>query len=308
MNSFIYDQIEHCHLCPRECGINRKQSVGFCGASSAMTAARAALHFWEEPCISGENGSGTVFFSGCSLRCCFCQNYQISQELFGKEISSQKLADIFLNLQENGANNINLVTATHYLPWILPALDQIKDQLHIPVVYNSSGYERVETVKALRDYVDIWLPDLKYYSNELSAKYSHAADYFSCASAAIKQMIAQTGEPKFEIPESGSTPLMKKGVIIRHLVLPGQKDDSIRLMRWIADELPKGHFFLSLMSQYTPPSRHQEHKELRRKLTTYEYQKVIDTALELGLDQGFVQEKSSADEKFRPPFNLEGIL
>lgn len=308
MNSFIYDQIEHCHLCPRECGVDRTKTTGFCGASSAMTAARAALHFWEEPCISGENGSGTVFFSGCSLRCCYCQNYQISQELFGKAISSQKLADIFLKLQENGANNINLVTATHYLPWILPALDQVKEQLHIPVVYNSSGYERVETIQALRDYVDIWLPDLKYYNSELSAKYSRAADYFSHASAAIRQMITQTGEPEFEIRESGCTPIMKKGVIIRHLILPGQKDDSIQLMHWIAEELPKGQFFLSLMSQYTPSSRPQEYKELRRKLTTYEYQKVVDAALELGLDQGFAQEKGSADEKFRPPFNLEGIL
>lgn len=307
MNSYIYDQIINCHLCPRNCGVNRTKTAGYCGASSAMTAARAALHLWEEPCISGTNGSGAVFFSGCSLHCCFCQNQQISQELFGKELSSRQLADVFLNLQEQGAHNINLVTATHYLPWILPALDLVKERLHIPVVYNTSGYERLETIKALNDYVDIWLPDLKYYSSELSARYSHAADYFAIASAAIQQMIAQTGAPVLDMDASCECPIMKKGVIIRHLVLPGQKEDSIRLMEWIAAELPKDQFFLSLMSQYTPISKTQKYSELNRRVTTYEYRKVVKAALSLGLEQGFAQEKSSADEKFRPPFNLEGL-
>lgn len=307
MNSFLYEQITNCHLCPRGCGVDRRQTAGFCGATSKLTAARAALHPWEEPCISGVNGSGTVFFSGCTLRCCFCQNYQISQELHGKPITPKRLADIFLNLQDQGAHNINLVTATHYLPWILPALDLVKDRLHIPVVYNCGGYERTETVKALQDYVDIWLPDLKYYSSELSARYSRAADYFSVASEAIQQMIRQTGTPEFESFGPDEIPIMKRGVIIRHMVLPGQKEDSIRLLHWIADTLPKGQYYISLMSQYTPFYKSHEYKELNRRITSYEYQKVIDAALKLGLEQGFMQEKSSAKEEYTPHFNLEGI-
>ncbi|MGN0158273.1 MAG: radical SAM protein [Brotaphodocola sp.] len=307
MNTFIDEQISNCHLCPRRCGIDRRSTPGFCGATSALTAARAALHHWEEPCISGINGSGTVFFSGCTLRCCFCQNYQISQELYGKSITSRQLADIFLNLQEQGAHNINLVTATHYLPWILPALDLVKDRLHIPVVYNCGGYERTETVAALKNYVDIWLPDLKYFSSELSARYSRAADYFTVASKAIRQMIRQTGTPEFQIFEADKTPIMKRGVIIRHMVLPGHKDDSIQLLHWIADSLPKGQYYISLMSQYTPFFKSHEYKELNRRITSYEYQKVIDAALDLGLEQGYMQEKSSAKEEYTPPFHLEGI-
>lgn len=307
MNTFIENQISNCHLCPRECGVDRRKASGYCGAAASMTAARAALHHWEEPCISGENGSGTVFFSGCNLRCCFCQNHEISQEHFGKTLSSEKLADIFLKLQQQGAHNINLVTPTHALPWILPALDMVKEQLHIPIVYNCGGYERVETIKALKDYVDIWLPDLKYYSSELSEKYSHAADYFSAASKAIKQMVAQTGTLAFESFGKNQIPIMKRGVIIRHLVLPGQYKDSIRLIQWISESLPKDSFLLSMMSQYTPSSKTQTYKELNRRITTYEYQKVISAALNLGLEQGFTQERSSASETFRPPFNLEGI-
>ncbi|MDO5405815.1 MAG: radical SAM protein [Eubacteriales bacterium] len=333
--SFIYEQMESCRLCPRICGVNRTASVphesvgtadsspapvtGFCGATSRITAARAALHHWEEPCISGFRGSGTVFFSGCTLRCCFCQNYQISQELYGKALTSDQLADIFLKLQDQGAHNINLVTATHYLPWILPALDRVRHRLHIPVVYNCGGYERTETVSALKDYVDIWLPDLKYHSSELSARYSRAADYFEVASGAIRQMIAQTGAPVFhqEIPTLSDRPhlqpdtapvqLMDRGVIIRHMVLPGQKEDSIRLLHWIADSLPRGQYYISLMSQYTPFYKSREYPELNRRITSYEYQKVVDTALELGLDQGFMQEKSSAKEEYTPPFDLEGL-
>lgn len=307
MNSYICNQITNCRLCPRSCGVDRHRNTGFCGANAELTAARAALHLWEEPCISGVNGSGTVFFSGCTLRCCFCQNFTISQELHGKTISSQKLADIFMNLQDQGAHNINLVTATHYLPWILPALDQVKCRLHIPVVYNCGGYERVETVKALKDYVNIWLPDLKYFSSGLSARYSRAADYFEVASKAIQQMIAQTGTPEFETFGPEEIPLMKRGVIIRHMVLPGQKEDSIRLLHWIADTLPKGQYYISLMSQYTPFYKSHEYKELNRRITSYEYQKVIDAALDLGLMQGFMQEKSSAKEEYTPPFDLEGI-
>ncbi len=305
--SFILNQPENCHLCPRECGIDRRIQTGYCGAGASLTAARAALHPWEEPCISGENGSGTVFFSGCTLRCCFCQNYQISQNLHGKEITPARLADIFLNLQDQGAHNINLVTATHFLPWILPALDLAKDRLHIPVVYNCGGYERTETIQALRDYIDIWLPDLKYYSSELSARYSSAPDYFEAASDAVRQMIAQTGAPSFHLHGKNRKPIMDRGVIIRHMVLPGQKNDSIRLLHWIAENLTKGTYYISLMSQYTPFYKSHEYPELNRRITSYEYQKVVDTALELGLEQGFMQEKSSAKEEYTPPFDLEGI-
>lgn len=300
----IKDQIAACNLCPRRCGTDRRISTGYCGAGPELKAARAALHHWEEPCISGTRGSGAVFFSGCTLRCCFCQNYHISQEQFGKPLSVRRLADIFLRLQEQGAHNLNLVTATQYLPFILPALDLIKDRLTIPVVYNCGGYERAETVKALRDYVDIWLPDLKYFSTELSARYSKAPDYFSAASEAVLQMIAQTGEPAFHDEQ---VRIMDRGVIIRHMVMPGQRQDSIRLLRWMSEVLPKGKYYISLMSQYTPYRKNPDFPELNRRITSYEYQKVVDAALALGLEQGFMQEKSSAKEEYTPPFDLEGL-
>lgn len=308
-----------CRLCPRMCGADRTTVSGFCGCGTDLVAARAALHHWEEPCISGTHGSGTIFFSGCTLRCCFCQNHTISRKPVGKVLTVQELADICLRLQDEGAHNLNLVTATQYLPVILPALDSIRSRLTIPVVYNCGGYERVETVRALKDYVDIWLPDLKYFSPILSAQYSHAADYFEVASRAIHQMIDQTGAPVFHPVESEVKPqgsgspgapaplLMDRGVIIRHMVLPGQKEDSIRLLHWIANQLPKGQFYISLLSQYTPYVHDEEHPELNRRVTRYEYQKVVDTALELGLEQGFMQEKSSAREEYTPPFDLKGL-
>lgn len=302
------DGFKTCRLCPRSCGADRTKASGFCGCTSSVKAARAALHHWEEPCISGIRGSGTVFFSGCTLRCCFCQNHSISQEGFGKELTVRQLADVFLRLQDQGAHNINLVTATQYLPQILPAIDLVRHRLKIPVVYNCGGYERIETVKALADYVDIWLPDLKYFSPELSRKYSKAGDYFDTASKAVLQMIAQTGAPVFHtLDEEPSVSLMDRGVIVRHMVLPGQKEDSIRLLHWMADHLPKGQYYISLMSQYTPFFKSREYPELNRRITSYEYQRVVDTALELGLEQGFMQEKSSAKEEYTPPFNLEGL-
>ena len=315
-----------------------RASTGFCGCGPTVKVARAALHQWEEPCISGFRGSGTVFFTGCTLRCCFCQNYSISQEGFGKEITDEKLADIFLRLQDQGAHNINLVTATQYLPSVLKALDSVKQKLTIPIVYNCGGYERVETVKALADYVDIWLPDLKYCAPELSARYSAAPDYFEAASAAVVQMIKQTGPLTFQTvyeeadlntpatqgkvsaggdcPASGFTDstrsgrsldLMTKGVIIRHMVLPGAKDDSIRLLHWIKENLPEGQFYVSLLSQYTPFYKSCGYPEINRRITSYEYYQVVDAAIELGLTHGFMQEKSSAKEEYTPPFNLEGI-
>ncbi|WP_097002952.1 radical SAM protein [Lacrimispora amygdalina] len=297
---YLYDQ---CSLCPRNCKVDRHKTVGYCGCTDSVKAARAALHHWEEPCISGSRGSGTVFFSGCTLRCCFCQNHSISQENTGRELSPSQLSRIFLRLQDEGAHNINLVTATQYVPSVIKALDMAKPKLDIPVVYNCGGYESLETIKALYGYVDIWLPDLKYKSSALSARYSSAPDYFEHASEAIKQMISQTGAPSFD----SDGKLMIKGVIIRHMVLPGAKEDSMALLDWMKKELPEGMFYISLLSQYTPFYKSSLYPEINRRITTYEYNKVLDKAIELDLLQGFMQEKSSAREEYTPPFDLEGL-
>lgn len=291
-----------CRLCPRNCRVNRKERTGFCGEKDGIRCARAALHHWEEPCISGTRGSGAVFFSGCSLKCCYCQNYQISQEGLGKEIPPEKLARIFLDLQEQGAHNINLVTGTHFLPGILTALDLARPILSIPVVYNCGGYEKPEVIRLLDGYVDIYLPDLKYFDPELSARYSGARDYFAQASQAVSAMISQTGSPVFD--EDG---IMQKGVIIRHMVLPGSRKDSISILRWIREHLPEEGFLLSLLSQYTPFYKSCEYPQINRRLTTYEYDKVLEEAISLGLTKGFMQEKSSAKEEYTPPFDLEGL-
>lgn len=298
-----------CNLCPRACNINRYSQSGYCKSPAAPMVARAALHMWEEPCLSGIRGSGTVFFSGCTLGCCFCQNYKISQEGIGSVITAKRLSEIFLSLQEQGAHNLNLITPTQYLPSVLEALSAVKDRLLIPVVYNCGGYETIDTVKALGPFVDIWLPDLKYMDSALSFRYSQASDYFEVAGKAIRQMIEQSGEPSFEtFTEKGkSYSLIKKGVIIRHMVLPKQKKDSIHLINWIHDNLPHGAYLLSLLSQYTPFYRSGEFPEINRRITTYEYEKVLDAAIALGLTNGFMQEKSSAKEEYTPAFNLEGI-
>ena len=306
MEDFIFMEalldFTNCHLCPRNCGINRNISVGFCGCGSTLKAARAALHHWEEPCISGTRGSGAVFFSGCTLKCCFCQNHLISQGTLGKELSPKRLGEIFLSLQEQGAHNIDLITATQFLPQILPALDLVKHKLHIPVIYNCGGYEKIETLALLKDYIDIYLPDLKYFDSSLSWRYSKAKNYFEIASEAIPYMIEQTGELRYD-----AQGILQKGVIIRHMVLPGCKEDSIQLLHWIKENLPKGNYLLSLLSQYTPFYKSSDYPEINRRITTYEYNKVLDTAISLGLTQGFMQEKSSAKEEYTPPFDLEGI-
>lgn len=293
-----------CTLCPRMCRADRRTSRGFCQAGDTLKIARAALHPWEEPCISGTNGSGTVFFSGCTLKCVFCQNHTLSHENYGKEISIDRLAEIFLELQEKGAHNINLVTASHYLPSIRAALDLVRPNLHIPVVYNSGGYERVETLREYKDYIDIYLPDLKYYDSGLAEKYSAAKDYFSVTSKAIEEMIRLTGGLSWDQEQPT---LLKKGVVIRHLVLPGAKNDSIRLLHWMKDKLPEGTYMLSLMSQYTPFYKSHLYPEINRRITSYEYHKVLDTAIELGLVHGYMQEKSSAKEEYTPPFDLSGV-
>ncbi|WP_143321320.1 radical SAM protein [Clostridium sp. HBUAS56010] len=293
---------ESCTLCPRKCRVNRHTIKGLCGCTDTIKAARAALHHWEEPCISGSRGSGTIFFSGCTLRCCFCQNHTISQEGAGEELTEEELADIFLDLQDQGAHNLNLVTATQYLPSILEALDLVKDKLTIPVVYNCGGYESASIIKALKDYVDIWLPDLKYQSPELSFRYSKASDYFESAAEAILQMIDQTGAPRFDCKG-----IITKGVIIRHMILPGGRKDSINLLHWMKNNLPDGMYYISLLSQYTPFFHSKDYPEINRRITTYEYNTVLKEAINLGLDQGFMQEKSSAKEEYTPDFDLEGI-
>ena len=289
-----------CRLCPRKCGADRVNSMGFCGMGQTLRLARAALHHWEEPCISGTNGSGAVFFSGCVMRCVFCQNYEISAGGKGKDISIQRLSEIFLELQEQGAHNINLVNPTHYVPQIIRALDKTGDRLEIPVVYNSGGYERVETLRALSGYVDIYLPDIKYFSDGLARELSDAPDYFETAMAAAEEMLRQTGKPDFA--ENG---LLKKGVVIRHLVLPYHYRESVEVIRRVGERFGKDVLF-SLMSQYTPFGRAKDIPRLDRRTTTFEYRKALDAVYEAGLE-GFMQERSSAKEEYTPDFDMTGI-
>lgn len=297
-----------CRLCPRACASPRtKQIVGRCGMPWELKAARAALHFWEEPCISGTKGSGAVFFSGCPLGCVYCQNREIALGLAGKPISETRLAEIFLELQEKGANNINLVTPTHYILSIKTALNMAKQNgLTIPVVYNTSGYELVESIKQLDGLIDIYLPDLKYYSSELSARYSNASDYFTYASAAIKEMFSQTGSFVFSDKKDSET-IMQRGMIVRHLVLPGQTKDSKKVIRYLY-ETYGDQIYISILNQYTPPAKGLlDYPELSRTLTQEEYDEVVDYAIELGVENGFIQEGETAKESFIPPFDYEGL-
>lgn len=289
-------------LCPRKCGVDRSVVTGFCGAGNEVIIARASLHKWEEPCISYKNGAGTVFFSGCNLHCCFCQNNKISNELFGKIISDEKLADIFLSLQDMGADNIDLVTPTHFINNIINALDKVKHKLSIPVVYNCGGYELVDTIKKLNGYIDIYLPDIKYFSPDISAKYSNAPDYFEAASDAVLAMISQVGKLCFN-DEGG----LMKGTVIRHMVLPSHRYDSIDIMDWIAENTSSNDVLVSIMNQYTPfDFISDEYPELKRRITKMEYNSVVDHAAELGIN-GFSQQKSSASEEYVPDFDLTGI-
>ena len=276
--------------------------LGYCGMPAGVFAARAALHMWEEPCISGEIGSGTVFFSGCNLKCVFCQNHSIALGDCGKEITIARLVEIFLELQAKGAANINLVTGTHYVPQIREALLLAKEQgLCIPIVYNTGSYEKVETLQLLRGLVDIYLPDLKYISTELSSKYSHAADYFEKASLAIQEMYHQVGAPVFD-----AAGLMKRGIIVRHLILPGQTKDSKKVLRYLHETY--GHsIYISIMNQYTPLSHVSHIPELNRRVSQDEYDRVVNFALRLGIENAYIQEGSTATESFIPPFDLEGI-
>lgn len=256
---------------------------------------------WEEPCISGERGSGTVFFSGCTLNCCFCQNFEISQQNKGYFITEDQLADIFLRLQGEGAHNINLVSPTPFVPSIIKALDKAKGRLNIPVVYNCGGYERVETVEALKDHIDIWLPDLKYFSAEASKKYSNAEDYFATALAAIKKMQSIAGKPVF-----GEDGLLKRGVLVRHLVLPTLRKDSMKIIEALSENFAPDDIILSVMSQYTPMYRAAEHREINRRVSTFEYNSVLDFARAAGFD-GYSQERGAATNAYVPPFEGEKL-
>lgn len=286
-----------CSICPRHCNVDRNVNLGFCQSPDNFRVARAALHFWEEPCISGKEGSGTVFFSGCNLKCVFCQNNEISAENKGVEISDDKLISIFENLISQGANNINLVNPTHYAKRLAKVLGRWKSP--VPIVYNSSGYEEVETLKALDGLIDIYLPDLKYIRDEKAMRYSKAADYFEKASAALLEMRRQV-EDKFD------GDIMKSGMIIRHLILPQNTNSSIAVLDFIKSNFPDT--FVSLMAQYTPCGDLSEFPEINRKITKREYEKVVNYAFDNSFDKLFIQELSSADKSFIPKFDFTGVL
>ena len=295
---------QSCNLCPRNCMANRSiGEVGYCGQTAQLSAARASLHMWEEPCISGESGSGTVFFSGCSLRCVYCQNHNIALGQTGKTITTSRLTEIFLELQEKGALNINLVTPTHFVPQIVVAIKKAKEAgLSLPIVYNTSGYETIENLKRLEGFIDIYLPDLKYVSSALSQKYSNASDYFEVASKALVEMYRQVGDPVFG-EENG---ILKRGMIVRHLVLPEATEDSKLVLKFLFETFGH-HIFISIMNQYTPVRSLPQFPELNRTLTTEEYDEVIDFAIELGIENGFIQEGETNLESFIPPFDMDGV-
>lgn len=285
-----------CTLCPRNCKIDRKSARGVCGAPDEILISKVMLHKWEEPCISGKNGSGAIFFSGCPLKCVYCQNKKISHTPSGKKISVDELANIMLDLQSKGAHNINLVTPTHYSDKIIEALEKIKDELKIPVVYNTSGYESSEQIRKIADHVSVFLCDIKYFLKDASQKYSRASDYYSVAKEAFGTMLKLVGAPKYD--ENG---MMTSGVILRHLVLPSLRRDSIAIFEDIAKDFDVSSFVLSLMSQYTPEFCDDSFPELKRRLTTFEYNSVLTRATELGFT-GYMQDFSSSSSSYTPDF------
>ena len=294
-----------CRDCIRKCGVNRPETLngegtfGFCRCPRSPVVARAMLHRWEEPCISGKNGSGAVFFSGCNLRCVFCQNYEISSRIQGKEITVERLREIYLELIAQGAHNINLVTPGHYTEAILTSLEQ---PLPVPVVYNSNGYDSVETLRKLDGKIQIYLPDLKYSDNALAQKYSHAPDYFETATAAIGEMFRQTGP--YKMTDDG---MLESGVVIRHLILPGQLENSLRVIDYVAHQFKRGDILFSLMRQYVPHGEIKNFPELSRRVTDEEYEQVEQYLFDSPLEDGFVQEKESAEEEFIPAFDNSGV-
>ena len=293
--------LKECRLCPRNCGINRYEKVGVCGASNKVRVSHYSLHEWEEPVISGNNGSGTVFFSHCNLKCIFCQNKKISTGGYGKDITNKRLGEIFLELQEKGAHNINLVTPTHYVPQIVTVLKKIKGkELEIPVVYNTSSYENVSTIELLDGLVDVYLADFKYFDDELAKNYSNCKNYFEVASKAISKMYEQVGNPVFD------NDLMKKGVIVRLLLLPGHKEDIKKIIKYIYDTY-KDNVYISIMNQYTPVTKTLDYPNLNWTVTDSEYCDVINYACDLGVTCAFIQEGETASESFIPDFDCSNI-
>lgn len=297
------NKYEDCLLCPRKCGINRSTGqTGVCGVSSEIKVARAALHYWEEPCISGKRGSGAVFFSGCSLHCVFCQNREISDGKEGKVISKERLSDIFMELADKGANNINLVTPGQYIPDIVWAVNDAKSRgMKLPIIYNTSGYENVTELKLLEGIVDVYLPDFKYMDSSLSAMYSRAKDYPSVAKQALSEMVRQ--QPDVVIDDA--TGLIQKGVIVRQLLLPGHVNDAKAVLKYLYDTY-HDHVYISMMSQFTPIAL-KDYPEINRTVTRREYERLVDYALEIGITNAFIQEGDVAKDSFIPAFDCEGV-
>lgn len=297
------NKYEDCLLCPRKCGINRSTGqTGVCGVSSEIKVARAALHYWEEPCISGKRGSGAVFFSGCSLHCVFCQNREISDGKEGKVISKERLSDIFMELADKGANNINLVTPGKYIPDIVWAVNDAKSRgMKLPIIYNTSGYENVTELKLLEGIVDVYLPDFKYMDSTLSARYSRAKDYPSVAKQALSEMVRQ--QPDVVIDDA--TGLIQKGVIVRQLLLPGHVNDAKAVLKYLYDTY-HDHVYISMMSQFTPIAL-KDYPEINRTVTRREYERLVDYALKIGITNAFIQEGDVAKDSFIPAFDCEGV-
>ena len=297
------NKYEDCLLCPRKCGINRSTGqTGVCGVSSEIKVARAALHYWEEPCISGKKGSGAVFFSGCSLHCVFCQNREISDGKAGKLISKERLSDIFMELAGKGANNINLVTPGQYIPDIVWAVNDAKSRgMKLPIIYNTSGYENVTELKLLEGIVDVYLPDFKYMDSTLSARYSRAKDYPSVAKQALSEMVRQ--QPDVVIDDA--TGLIQKGVIVRQLLLPGHVNDAKAVLKYLYDTY-HDHVYISMMSQFTPIAL-KDYPEINRTVTRREYERLVDYALKIGITNAFIQEGDVAKDSFIPAFDCEGV-
>ena len=299
----MIELLQKCEICPHKCKIDRtKNQVGRCKSKDTVKVALASIHNFEEPCISGRNGSGTVFFSNCNLSCEFCQNYEISQQGLGKEISIERLAEIFIEQQSRGADNINLVSPTSYAVQIIEAIKIAKNNgLKIPIIYNTNGYENIETLKLLEGYIDIYLPDLKYAENDLAKKYSKIENYFEIATSAIKEMYRQVGKNEYD--ENG---IIKAGIIIRHLILPNHTENSKKVLKWIAENMPK-NITVSVMAQYFPTYKAKEIKDINRKITKYEYQKIENYLYSLDLENGYIQEMGNNEEIYVPKWEIMKI-
>lgn len=299
----MLESLKNCRLCPRNCGVNRLEGeLGFCRAGLEVRIAKVCLHEWEEPCISGTKGSGTVFFSNCNLRCVFCQNHRISEESCGKDVSIERLAEIFLEQQDRGAHNINLVTPTHYVPQIIEAVKMAKQKgLRLPILYNTNSYENVETIRSLDGIVDVYLADLKYYSDACALKYSGAKEYFNHASKAIEEMFKQVGTPVFD-----SKSIMQRGLIVRHLMLPGVLFDTKKVMDYLLETFGDD-IYVSIMNQYTPMHKAAQYPEIDKRVNKRHYESIVQYCLDSGMHNAFIQDPGTATEDYVPDFDLSGI-